>query len=269
MYKHILLHHHIFKNAGSTVISILERNFRERFATFEPEELITASKLFNFIESNGVIAVSSHNFNTRFYSDYRNNSFEGRHVLIDMVLLRHPIDRIASIYRFGRAGIDDPDPLCQLAKKYNFSDFLRCLFYEFPYQVNDVQVNLFANFGYYSYPPSNLDLSIAKERMMRFALLGLVDKFNDFSVRCEYFLRSIFGNIDFSNIPQNTTSDPNVALKNRLDEVRRNCDGVIYEKLEEFNQLDVSLYQAAVVECNRRDAIIPKPDSLLGHGLTI
>ena len=262
MLKDILLHHHIFKNAGSTIISILERNFKEKFATFEPEPggIITTKKLFKFIERKNVIAVSSHNFHTRLFADYRENSFGQNYIFIDMVLLRHPIDRIASIYRFSKANVGDSEPLYQLAKKYNFSDFLRCLFDEFPYHVNDFQVNNFANFGIYFYPPSNIDLSIAKERMVRFALLGVVDKFDDFCVRCEYFMRRIYGNINFSHVPQHTTSNPNATLQTRLDEIRGMCDRIVYGKLEEFNQLDFLLYQAAVDECNRRDAIIPKSD---------
>src|SRR5512141_235622 len=63
---HILLHYHIFKNAGTTIDSVLSRNFPNSFFQLEPErdlQVVPPEELLNFLNQHpDARAVSSHNF---------------------------------------------------------------------------------------------------------------------------------------------------------------------------------------------------------------
>ena len=62
--RFLIVHYHIFKNGGSTVASILEREFENNFATVHgPDDVsvVDLVSLSNFVSSHdGVQAISSH-----------------------------------------------------------------------------------------------------------------------------------------------------------------------------------------------------------------
>jgi hypothetical protein len=60
--RHVILHYHIFKNAGSTVRSILEQNFGPRFASVEsehPDDVVSHDALLRFLERQPTSVLSS------------------------------------------------------------------------------------------------------------------------------------------------------------------------------------------------------------------
>ena len=90
----ILIHYHIFKNAGTSVDRLLSESFGERWYTIEgqaPQKIIKPKAIADFVRQNPkLVAVSSHT--ARPPLPARN--------YCPILLLRHPIVRIRSIQRF-------------------------------------------------------------------------------------------------------------------------------------------------------------------------
>src|SRR5579864_1630780 len=191
--RHVLLHYHIFKNAGSTLDAILERNFGPALAflhTRDPNSVLTIADVLNFVQNHkSVRAISSHHLRPPAPDD---DAF----VFLGLFILRNPIDRLGSMYAYHRASAQSEDPLARIAKQAGIAAFLRTLVDEFPNVVNNSQVVFLANSGRYTRPPTMADLHKAVEMLSREALVMTTDMFDRSLVTAEYYLRPTFGNLD-------------------------------------------------------------------------
>ena len=92
----VLLHYHIFKNAGSTVEYVLRRSFNGRFATLHgptEDSAVSGPALVSFLDANPAIAaVSSHHL------QYPLPAIENI-ILFDLCFFRNPLRRLWSMYR--------------------------------------------------------------------------------------------------------------------------------------------------------------------------
>ena len=116
----IILHYHMFKNAGTSVDRILMRNFPDRWVTAEfPMNRGNNTQLVeDWIRCNPkAIAFSSHSMQGPI------PQIENVRV-ISVMLLRDPIDRIRSAYSFERLrGGDHTGP--RLARENDFAGYIR------------------------------------------------------------------------------------------------------------------------------------------------
>ncbi|MCX7558202.1 sulfotransferase family 2 domain-containing protein [Sulfitobacter sp. F26204] len=96
--RHIILHIHLFKNAGTSVDYILRQNFPGRWVTreFPDPHPDHTPDVAGWIRNNPeAVAFSSHTIQAPL------PQIEGVHI-VPIIMLRDPIDRIASAYRFER-----------------------------------------------------------------------------------------------------------------------------------------------------------------------
>ncbi|MDF3415043.1 sulfotransferase family 2 domain-containing protein [Sulfitobacter sp. M57] len=96
--RHVILHNHLFKNAGTSVDHILRQNFPDRWVTreFPDPRPGHMPDIAGWIRDNSdAIAFSSHTIQTAL------PALPGVRI-IPIVLLRDPVDRIASAYRFEK-----------------------------------------------------------------------------------------------------------------------------------------------------------------------
>ena len=94
----VIVHFHLFKNAGTSVDRILQRNFGDRWIEIEGpnNKKLTQDALIDFIRGNPQYdAISSH---TAVVSVPQYDDIE----IIPIFFYRHPIDRIRSAYDFER-----------------------------------------------------------------------------------------------------------------------------------------------------------------------
>lgn len=94
----LIVHHHIFKNAGTTIDWILERNFPRRVLHIEsvdPGGRLSSQKIRTATGRRSHRAISSHSFPLPSPKD--------AWAVIHLSVLRDPIERYASIYRFERS----------------------------------------------------------------------------------------------------------------------------------------------------------------------
>ncbi|HEY7391010.1 MAG TPA: hypothetical protein VH640_21005 [Bryobacteraceae bacterium] len=248
----VLLHYHIFKNAGSTIEEMLERSFRGAFSRIETpdrEGLVSNQDLLHFLKQNPSIkAISSHQLR------YPTPRFPG-FLFLDICLLRDPIDRIRSIYDFYHSHPATGDPLSDLAQG-SLGYFVAGLVEQQPLYIRNVQVNQLACGGD-SDEPEGKDLLVATERIRSAAFLGVLDCFNKGMVAAEHRLQPVFPELDCALPAENVTGGLEGSLAQRIEKVRAACDESVYAELLRWNELDIRLLDCARAEVERRFRLVP------------
>jgi len=250
--RHVMVHFHMFKNGGSTIESILDREFGGRFATFHGSQATSAldgQDVAAFLAQHpNLAAVSSHHLR------YPLPNIRGT-VLFDCCFLRHPLDRLQSVYTFLRAkGPSTEDPTCLLARSAGPREFMTRLMEELPHMAGNAQTLLLANGGAFTRPMDETDLAHAKEVLRQMALPGLLTLFDESLAAAEHFLAPAFPNLRLHYVPQNVTR-PN--FERRMDELRALWGSDIYQELLRLNRLDLELCAYAETEIQRRFSLVP------------
>ena len=97
--RFVLLHYHIFKNAGSTIEYGMRRCFGKRFATLhgpDPNSILRGEDVAAFLTSHQEIAaISSH------HVKYPKPVAPGA-IVFDVCVLRDPLERLRSVYQHFR-----------------------------------------------------------------------------------------------------------------------------------------------------------------------
>jgi hypothetical protein len=259
--RFVIVHYHIFKNGGTTIESILHREFGERFATLHgpsDNSVLTGEHLASFLHEHcGISAVSSHHLR------YPRPSIPGT-VIFDCCFLRHPLDRLVSVYTYLHR-INSSDPLSRRARRQTPRDFMGQTLKESPHLVSDVQVTQLANAGAFFRPANERDLDRATQVISDMALPGLVDMFSESMVAAEYFLQPAFPGLRLDHTPLNVsrpseTHHRNHKLEDRLVEL---WGPDLYADLARLNQFDLELYHRAQSEVRRRLFLVPGLDDKL------
>ncbi len=250
----VLLHYHILKNGGSSIIEILRRSYWGTFSEYDLADRdaeITPADLIAFLERNPrVNAFSSHQI---FYPLPQAPGF----LFFDICFLRDPIDRIRSIYDYFRGRPIEGDPIRQLANDLGLGDFVRKLVEEMPWTINDVQVNLLANGLVHDQPRGTGDLEIATRRMLDTSFLGVVDRYNESLVAGQHGLSALFPGLNCVQAPVNDSAAPGLTFDQRQEQFKKACDGAVYAELLRQNAMDFELLRRARDEVRRRFELVP------------
>src|SRR5258708_954427 len=160
--RFVILHYHIFKNAGSTIENILDEYFGERFCRVDTADhdacFSNGALLSHLHDYPHLSAVSSHQIR------YPVPTAPG-FLFFDLCFLRDPLDRIGSTYYYLREKPSEADPLSEIANRYELGDFVMRAVERMPHSVSDAQVDLLANGGSRHGNPSRKDLDRALHRM--------------------------------------------------------------------------------------------------------
>ena len=253
----VIVHHHLFKNAGTTVDWILRRVFGPGFLDHEAAiaaGLTSAETLLDFVLARPDIhAVSRHHLS------FATMSHPGR-AFLDILLVRHPIDRLRSMYDFLRAEPVAHDDVGALAQRLDLRAFCHALLDRFPNYVNNPQVTTLVTAGTYLRPPDEGDAQRAIDLVRRAGITGPVERFDDAFMAAEYYLQPLYGRLDLAYVAQNTAPGRQPALDQRLAACRHVCGNSLYRHLVRVNELDFELVRAAEVELTRRTKLIPQYD---------
>jgi hypothetical protein len=260
--RFVILHYHIFKNAGTAIGSLLKLNFGARFSEFEgdgPDCQLSGRSLVAWLEQHPEVqAVSSHQLR---YPRPESPGF----VFFDLCFLRDPIDRISSIYTFFRKNPPQGDALSALAHETTLGRFVAHLVEHSPHMVNDVQVTMLATDGAYIRPPCEQDLVRATETLHGMSFPGVAECFYQSMVAGQYFWKPVFPNFDNAATPANVSRDPASTLESRLKAVRFACGKTLYKELERLNALDRELLRRARMEVARRFRLTPDHERRLAE----
>ena len=242
----VILHYHIFKNAGSTVEDILANTFFEQFARYDTpnfDDVLSQDEIVAYLERDQSLkAFSSHQIR------YPMPEKAG-YLFFDWCVLRSPVERLRSTYQYFRKKPFAGEPASDLANQFGPGEFVARMVRDYPYRINDVQVNLLAN-GNNDEPPGERDLARAIERMRGIALLGVVDCFNQSLIAGQYFLRPVFPSLAVGQQAANVSDGKGVKFAEA-------CAPEVYAELQRINALDTRLLELARKEVRRRFALVP------------
>jgi|SRR5579872_538047 len=256
----VLLHYHIFKNAGSTIDFALKQNFGDRLAYLHGDRfdsMVSNSALLDFLTKNpDVAAVSSHHLRPP-------KPAAEQFLLEDILIFRHPLDRLRSMYDFYREALVTDDPLTIEAKRRDLRSFSELLVAEYPHLASNSQVNYTANQG--GKIPDEADCARSCAIAQQAAVVGVTDQFEKCMVTAEHRLRGHFPGLQLSSAPRNVSRGRRKNLQQRLRAFEKACGSRLYNLLLESNKLDLKLVDTARNEVETRFQQVPSAEAWLGH----
>jgi hypothetical protein len=250
--RHIILHHHIFKNAGTTLDFSLAAQFGTAFMHLENagnpvDEIMLAAFLDRYPD---ISAISSHQLSdTSFEPVLRARGYRA----FNLAMIRRPLPRLLSVYKFLKRH-KSSDALGSLASRLELQPFIQTLIDNYPHFIDNAQVNILANYGFYRCAVSDNDLQKAWARYRLFSLCAPVERYDEAMVVLEYFNSPVYApqGLNLAYIRQNT-SEP-LASEGELNEM---IDAQSYNWLERLNRFDERLWRFANIELDRRISLIP------------
>ena len=259
--RFLIVHYHIFKNGGSTIASILEREFRNAFATVHgPDDVsvLDQASLADFVADHGAIqAISSHHL--RYPKPVMPNT-----VVFDWCFLRNPLDRLQSVYSYFQR-IDSSDPLCRLARQDHPRSFFKKLIDGAPHLISNVQVTMLALGGAFTRPADAPDVDAASDIIGKMAIPGLVERFDESLVAAEYFLKPAFPRLRLDYRPQNVSRPLGASPVDRQEWLKHSWGSDLYATLVKLNQCDLELCRRAEDEIKRRLNLVPGAEQRLAE----
>lgn len=251
----IVVHNHIFKNAGSTIDWALKRNFGAAFVDHRDDAAMKQGPRYlgkYLTDKPHIRAISSHHIRPPL------PVISGAQ-LFTIMMFRHPIERVTSVYNFEKRQKGASTPGAKFASSHSLSDYVvwRMRF--------DVPPTI-RNFHIYRSIPLPVDwrrplteqeLDLAKDFVRSVVLLGLVDRFDASMVLFEEALRPFYPDIDLTYRPQNVGQHPHVTQSERIEKLRADVGNDIFEMLCGHNAMDMDLYGLARLLFEERVARTP------------
>ena len=242
----VLLHCHLFKNAGSTLDWSLARNFGSAFVDHRDDDDMRrgAQYLGPYLERHPQLrALSSHHVRLPLPESaaYR---------LLPIVALRHPVDRARSVYEFERRQQADT-PGAQKAKELSFSDYLR-------WRIRDDVAPTVRNFhcaflsGHFDTRIEEADYQAAAARLLQTPLMVVVEHYDESMVLLEHALREDFPDIDLAYLAQNVSPGRAQSLEARVQAVYEELGPELERDFLQANHWDMQLYTDALAMFRER-----------------
>jgi len=238
--RNVLVHFHIFKNGGTTFDFALKREFRRKFAEFDgnrPRYSHLPNEIAAYLTANShVEALSSHHLRFPLPEVPELN-------LLPALFVRHPLDRMHSIYRYERKQRSS-SPGSVNAKKSSFPDYVR-------WRLDQGQSNLLCDY-HASILTCNpragcreIDAELARGRLRSSTICGVVDRLEESLALAEVRLGPFFPGLNLATTPQNVTSGRKASLQDRINDAEKACGTELFADVVARNTLDLELYQTA------------------------
>ena len=212
----IILHYHLFKNAGSSIDAVLKKNFENQWVTREFNGNNNTDQTTEWILSKpDAIAFSSHTMNGPLpkIDDVK---------IISIIMLRNPIERIISAYKFERTQNADTWG-SQLAKKSSFEEYVVArLQKQDDQQCRNFQVERLATLR----PGHKPKVERAIEALDDFSIVGIVENFNQSVKAIANKIKGDFPSYEheFTHSNRSKPSDfkMSIAMRQLLEECNKN-----------------------------------------------
>jgi hypothetical protein len=239
----VLVHYHIFKNAGTSLDALLSNAFGEGWVTFEGShgsDVQRADQLAAFLAARPAVReVSSH---------LARPPLPAPHCL-PLIMLRHPIDRARSAFQFAQK-----DPVHQdhaVAKSGTFGDYVNWVM-DNPgegitirnYQVFHLSDATFRE-GNALMESTSEDLAQAQALIASWPAFGLA---REFAASCRLFeavYSPLFPELRLYPLHANRSQGHAPSEDDAIDAARAELGERAFARLCEANELDMALYAFA------------------------
>jgi hypothetical protein len=229
----VLIHYHLFKNAGTSLDHALRQHLGDRFMAYERDRRIEGAELLELLADHpGVVAVSSHN------AWLPPPVTEGMWA-IPLVFVRHPLDRARSIYEFERTQPTDR-PEARMARRLDLRGYLEWRLDRLDgtdRTLRDFQAMRLAPAG-----SGDTELERALDAIDHLPFVGSVERFRESLRRLEGLVGPHLPGFRLSPIRLNQTAGRSRSLEVRLARLRAGIGPRTYERLEQANGTDLALW---------------------------
>lgn len=238
----IVVHNHIFKNAGSTIDWALKQNFGDGFVDHRDDAEMRKGPGYlgpYLAHAPHIRAISSHHIRPPL------PVVAGTRLLAAM-MFRHPIERVTSVYNFEKRQVTATTPGAKFASTHTLREYVEWrMRFDVPPTIRNFHVYRSLSLPVdWRRPVSEQDLQQAQAFVRSVPLLGLVERFNESMVIFEDVLRHFYPDIDLSYTPQNVGQRPR-SLQERIDTLHAEIGHDVFELLCERNAMDMRLYETA------------------------
>lgn len=240
----VLIHYHIFKNAGSSVDASLKASFSNAWAEFEglhAHDIQSSRDLSQFLDVNKHLrAVSSHLARPPLPWDS----------CLPVVFLRHPLLRALSVYEFTRK--DPSQPYADVARDAGFADYIRWALRNErgSIVIRNYQV---AHLSDASWRCQNIldaetnrdDLEQARNLLTTWGIAGIVESYALSASLYQKRYGPLLPELAFRNLRENSTSTISGILEDQIERIRLMLGPTLYDDFMAINALDLDLYKHA------------------------
>ena len=246
--RHILLHGHIFKNAGSTLDWSLRRSFGPGFCEHRNDQVMRDTPdaaLRDALRDPALMALSSHNLPSQ--------PPRARGICFHTVfLLRDPVERVLSVYAFERAQQANT-PGARAAKRMTLQEYVGWRLQDDVRPViRDFQTRFLAGAAWRrsSDALSEHALAEARRQVEESALVGIVSRYDDSMVMIEAALEGYFPRLDLAYVAQNVRrGGAGAAASATPAKVQL---GSLFDEVLAHNRHDSALYALASEQLEQR-----------------
>lgn len=237
--RRVVLHHHLFKNAGTSIDHVLMQNFHAGLKKVEKRDLSDgADAIEEWLRRHpDAVAVSSH-------------TAQVKPVVVDgvaafqFVFLRHPLDRLQSVYLFERRQRADAfGP--NLAKATDLRGYVRVRLDRLgDLSVRNFQTNRIAHFVADDTPR----LQRAATALLRLGFVGVVEEFDSSLFELERRIRA-FGFGEFRAAPVHANRTERAGdLQQRIADVEEALGPEMLAEFVEANADDFRLHELGLAQ---------------------
>jgi hypothetical protein len=233
----------VFKNAGSTIDWALRRNFNNGFDDHRDDAHMKLGPeyLGPYLRDNPWIrALSTHHLRPPLpvQDDMR---------LMSIMMFRHPIERVTSVYKFERKQIHAETLGSKFARNHDIREYvLWRMRFDVPPTIRN-----FHTYRSLALPVNwrkevNVsDLEKSKSFVDSVEMIGFVERFDESMVLFEEALRLFFPDIDLSYRIQNVGQRREESLAERVQGLQKEIGEDAFQLLMERNRADLELYDYA------------------------
>ena len=239
--RRVLAHGHIFKNAGTTLDWSLARSFGDNFLDHRDDRIMREHGTRHIAElvreRPGLTALSSHHL------VHQLPQVSGVE-MVPIYLLRHPLERIDSVYHFERRQQADTAGALA-ARRKSFRDYVAWRMAPgTPRTIRNYQTIYLAGVHNYSedFEPGPGIFGTAMKTVRNSPLIGIVERYDESMVVIEHYLREALPALDLSYIRQNVTRRGWLRRDSSAASVLRRL-GNLANTVVNNNSLDLALYQ--------------------------
>jgi hypothetical protein len=234
--RHVVIHYHLFKNAGSSVDAALKARLPWVTREFDADPVANAAGMAAWLaEEETAQAFSTH-------TGQLPPPVVADCDVVPVIFARHPLDRIASAYTFERTQRDDGFG-ATLARNTSLGGYIETrLSMPGDRQCRNFQTSRFA--ALYADDRPERERAVAAVEALPF--VGLVEAFDDSLQDLQGLLGERgFGDLDLVPERHNVSRRGSNDLTQRLADLEAEVGSDLWSRLLEVNADDLALWEAA------------------------